>query len=432
MISCHAMAKPSRLIAFYLPQYHPIPENDEWWGEGFTEWRNVSKAKPLFSGHYQPHVPADLGYYDLREEDTRVAQAELAKEYGVEGFCYYHYWFNGRRLLERPLEEVLKSQKPDFPFCICWANENWTRRWDGEEQQVLMKQEYSEADDRAHIRSLIPVFEDKRYIRIDGKPLFLVYRTENMPDPARTAEIWREEARNAGIGELYLCRVESIGRCDPHEINFDAALEFAPDWMSRGGRLTPNSESPLAPGETMGKVCKNNSVHSYQELADNMLAKEIPEYQWFRCVTPSWDNCARRKKNASIFVGSTPQIYGDWLHGAIDITRACLSGDERIIFINAWNEWAEGNHLEPDQMHGLAYLEATRKALEDGWQSGQADEGGEYELVRYRYQIKMLEGRVARRDQAMKDLLQSTSWRITVPLRWVKQCLLDIKNRFSD
>lgn len=425
------MENLSRLIAFYLPQYHPIPENDEWWGEGFTEWRNVSRAKPLFGGHYQPHVPADLGYYDLRDEETRIAQAELAKKYGIEGFCYYHYWFNGRRLLERPLAEVLKSQKPDFPFCICWANENWTRRWDGEEQQVLMKQDYSEEDDRAHIRSLLPVFEDKRYIRIDGKPFFLVYRTENMPDPARTAEIWREEARKAGIGDLYLCRVESVGTCDPNEINFDAALEFAPDWTCNGPRLTADSESPDEPGATMGKVCKKNYVHSYQTLADNMMGKEIPGYQWFRCVTPSWDNCARRKKGASIYAGATPQKYGEWLRGAIDITVDSLSGNERIVFINAWNEWAEGNHLEPDQKHGLAYLEETRKALDESALSGITQDGRVRELVKYKYRLQVLERRLLTAEQKMEALLNSTSWRVTVPLRWFKQRLLDIKKRFS-
>ena len=234
-----------RLIAMYLPQYHPIPENDEWWGKGFTEWRNVSKAKPQFKGHYQPHLPADLGFYDLRVEESRIAQAELAKQYGIHGFCYYHYWFNGRRLLERPLEEVLKSGKPDFPFCICWANENWTRRWDGEEQNVLMKQVYSEEDDRNHIRDLFRIFKDRRYIRVNGKPVFLVYRTENIPDPKRTAEIWREEARRAGVGELYLVRVESIGGCDPVSIGFDAALEFAPDWQRKGPRIMPEQESAL-------------------------------------------------------------------------------------------------------------------------------------------------------------------------------------------
>ena len=184
-----------RLIAFYLPQYHPIPENDEWWGKGFTDWRNVARAKPLFRGHPQPHLPGELGCYDLRDSRARAAQAALAREHGISGFCYYHYWFSGKRLLERPFQEVLSSRKPDFPFCLCWANENWTRAWDGRNQEIIVEQTYSHEDDRAHIRTLVPAFRDDRYIRIHGKPLFLVYRAEDLPEPARTAAIWREEAQ---------------------------------------------------------------------------------------------------------------------------------------------------------------------------------------------------------------------------------------------
>lgn len=355
-----------RSIAFYLPQYHPIKENDEWWGKGFTEWRNVGKAESLFPGHYQPHVPADLGFYDLRLEETRIAQAALARAYGIHGFCFYHYWFNGRRLLERPVEEILSSGKPDFPFCLCWANENWTRRWDGEDQHVLMEMEYSEEDDRAHIRDLFRFFKDERYIKINGKPLFMVYRTENLPDPARTAEVWREEARKEGIGELYLMRVESIGKCDPETIGFDAALEFAPDWWNKG----PKIESYPAQGyetpeelEAYNEVYANNYVHSYDTLVETMLAKPVPSYKWMRCVTPSWDNSARRKEGAHIFLDAEPKKYRKWLSKIVAETKQRLSGDEQVVFLNAWNEWAEGNHLEPDLKWGRAYLEATRDAL---------------------------------------------------------------------
>ena len=190
------------IISFYLPQYHPIPENDRWWGKGFTEWRNVARAQPLFDGHYLPHLPGELGFYDLRLPAVRKAQADLAMAHGITGFCYYHYWFNGRLLLERPLQEVLKSGTPDFPFCVCWANENWTRRWDGCDDQVLIAQKYGEEDDLVHIRYLCDMFRDRRYIRINGKALFLVYRANRLPDPVRTAAIWREEARRAGVGEL--------------------------------------------------------------------------------------------------------------------------------------------------------------------------------------------------------------------------------------
>src|SRR6266581_5637616 len=228
-----------RVIAFYLPQYHPIPENDAWWGRGFTEWTNVTKARALFRGHYQPHLPADLGFYDLRLAETREAQAELAREHGIHGFCYYHYWFNGRRLLERPFDNVLASGKPDFPFCLCWANESWTKAWDGC-GDYLIEQQYSELDDRRHMRWLVKAFDDKRYIRIDGKPLFLVYRASDLPDSLKTTTIWREEAKKSGVGEIFLAAVESNfpeERRDPTKLGFDAAVEFQPDWFNLGQPL---------------------------------------------------------------------------------------------------------------------------------------------------------------------------------------------------
>lgn len=440
----------TRLIAFYLPQYHPIPENDEWWGEGFTEWRNVTKAKPLFSGHYQPHVPADLGYYDLREEETRIAQAELAKQYGIEGFCYYHYWFKGQRLLERPLEEVLKTEKPDFPFCLCWANESWTRRWDGKDKHILMKQEYSEEDDLQHIKMLLPVFKDKRYIRVNGKPLFLVYRAENIPDPARTSEIWREEARKAGVGEIYLCLVESFVKYDPNKIGFDAAMEFAPDWWNKGAqlKLDPEQFSHSHVKDNIAEVCNSNWIHSYQQLADTMLDKKVPEYKWFRCVTPAWDNWARMQKGAHVFLGSTPDRYKEWLSAAVENTTSRFVGDERVVFINAWNEWAEGNHLEPDQKFGHGYLEATRRALdeselaEDSRRPDAPDEvrmgqfmsqlvNNDQPVSNQEKQVYKLESRLAFRDEQIAELRNSTSWRLTVPLRWVMTKILALKDVFS-
>ena len=359
---------PLRMIAFHLPQYHPIPENDEWWGKGFTEWRNVCKAKPLFPGHYHPHVPADLGFYDLRLEEARVAQADLAREYGISGFCYYHYWFNGKRLLERPVEEILASGKPDFPYCLCWANENWTRRWDGEDSFILREQIYSDEDDRAHIQDLLRFFKDPRYIRVGGKPLFLVYRTENMPDPARTAEVWREEARKAGIGELYLVRVESIGRVNPYNIGFDAALEFAPDWSKMGPEV--RSYAPGEPElpeivELPSEVYEKNYTRSYVELMEQMLEKTQPPYPWFRCATPSWDNSARRSEKAVIMLGANPTRYRQWLEKIIYKTMVTNRPSERLVFVNAWNEWAEGNHLEPCIKWGRSYLEATKTGLEN-------------------------------------------------------------------
>ena len=358
------MTSQARIIAFHLPQFHPTPENDEWWGKGFTEWTNTAKALPLFPDHYQPHVPADLGFYDLRLPEARRAQADLAREHGIEGFYYYHYWFNGRRILERPFNEVLASGKPDFPFCLCWANENWTRVWDGGEKNVLLQQNYSDADDLAHNQSLMLSFRDPRYIRIDGRPLFLVYRTELMPDPARTAAIWRDAAIKAGIGDLYLARVEGFQRgVDPAEIGFDAAVEFAPSWDVGTPKFTKGVAGSLSRAGVLPKSFADNDVINYSAVAQAMAARPPARYKQFRCATPMWDNSARRKQGARILVDSTPAQYEAWLKSLARQTLADKSGDDRIVFINAWNEWAEGNHLEPDLKWGHAYLEATSRAL---------------------------------------------------------------------
>ena len=357
-----------RSIAFYLPQFHPIPENDEWWGKGFTEWRNVTKARPQFPGHYQPHLPADLGFYDLRLTEVREAQAELARQHGIHGFCYYHYWFNGRRILERPFNEVLASGKPDFPFCLCWANENWTRVWDGGVNHVLLEQKYSAEDDLAHIQSLIPAFRDERYIRINGKPLFLVYRAELIPDPIRTTAIWREAAIKAGIGDLYLARVESYDSVHMNingtSLGFDADVEFAPfSWNLGNVKFHGSFHRALAAVGLLPKGFINNRVVDYDAMVRGMLSRPDVDWTRFPCVTPSWDNSARRK-NASIFFGSTPEKYEAWLRKIVAKTSQRCAGDEKIVFINAWNEWAEGNHLEPDLKWGRAYLEATLRGLQ--------------------------------------------------------------------
>lgn len=357
-----------RPIAFYLPQFHPIPENDAWWGKGFTEWTNVVKAKPLFPGHHQPHVPADLGFYDLRLPETREAQADLARESGIFGFCYYHYWFNGKQLLDRPFNEVLASGKPDFPFCLCWANENWTRTWDGKENNVLIEQKYSEEDDRQHIRSLADAFRDERYIRVNGKPLFLVYRATKIPDPRRTTAIWREEAQKLGIGDLYLCRVESFRdeRSDPEEIGFDAAVGFQPDW--------PTLKNPLRRGRfwhysrrlgISSEAYQQHRVFEYQTVVESALMKSPPPYKYYPCVTPCWDNSARRETKGVIFKDSRPDYYEQWLRTTIDRFEPS-SPEENFVFINAWNEWGEGSHLEPCQRWGRAYLQATRRAIMNG------------------------------------------------------------------
>lgn len=357
------VSKTIRPIAIYLPQFHPIPENDAWWGKGFTEWTNVVKAKPLFEKHYQPHLPADLGFYDLRLQEVREAQADLAKQYGIYGFCYYHYWFNGRRVLERPMNEILKLSRPDFPFCLCWANENWTRRWDGYDKDVLLKQEYNFADDKQHIHYLCKIFQDKRYIRIDGKPLFIIYRSELFPDIRKTTQIWREEALKLGIGDIYLARMESFTSEDPTELGFDAAIEFQPDWRN----FPPKKKATLLERVKYKLLDIDNPYHinrifEYREFIDSMLNKLKPTYKRFPCVVPSWDNSARRQKQAAILDNSTPQLYEEWLTAIVN-QFIPYSSDENLLFINAWNEWAEGNHLEPCQKWGRAYLEATLRAV---------------------------------------------------------------------
>jgi GT2 family glycosyltransferase len=346
------MNRRARLIAFYLPQYHPIPENDLWWGKGFTEWTNVVQANPLFSGHYQPRIPADLGFYDLRVAEARQAQAELAKEYCIYGFCYYHYWFNGKRLLNRPVDEVLFARIPDFPFCLCWANENWTQAWDGLDQNVLIRQNHSHEDDVRHIHWLVGPFRDPRYIRINGKPLFIVYRANILPDPLGTAATWRKEAKRLGIGDIYLAMVENrVGEeemPDPREIGFDAAIEFQPD-----GLFMP---APLK------RLDGHGCVFDYAQVVEKMCSKSAAPFKRFPCVNPGWDNSPRRRSNQTIIHDSTPQLYQKWLETVLNKSTP-HSSEEDIVFVNAWNEWAEGAYLEPDQKWGRAYLEATRKAL---------------------------------------------------------------------
>lgn len=359
------MSQSLKPIAFYLPQFHPIPENNEWWGLGFTEWTNVTKAKPLFKEHYQPRLPSDLGFYDLRLSEVREAQANLARAYGIHGFCYYHYWFNGKRLLERPFQEVLDSRKPDFPFCLCWANESWSRRWDGSEKEVLMQQVYSEEDDRNHIRWLARAFQDPRYIRINDKPLFLVYLASQLPNPKKTAEIWREEAKKLGIPDLFLCRVETHNekREPPELIGFDAAVEFQPDIMHFGrslqqGRLW-NVRRSLGLAE---KIFGQWRIFDYPYVAQRMMELPEPSYLRFPCVMPAWDNTARRGEAAFVLHNSSPEAYENWLKFTVQRVQSKpeLSGH---FFINAWNEWAEGAYLEPDRKWGRAYLEATKRGI---------------------------------------------------------------------
>lgn len=354
----HRKVKPQdnmRLIAFYLPQFHSIPENDRWWGKGFTEWTNVTRARPLFENHYQPHLPADLGFYDLRVPEVREAQANLAKQYGIHGFCYYYYWFAGKRLLHRPLDEMLHSQAPDLPFCLCWANENWTRRWDGAEQDILMAQEHSPENDRAFAEDLIQFLADPRYIRVQGKPLILVYRVDILPDPLGATQRWRAVFRERGIGEVHLCAAFTFGmNSDPAEFGFDAGVQFPPHGVS----------AKIYKPHEVGAGDFTGNIYEFTDVVKNSLAVPMPkDYSLYLGVMTGWDNSARKRKAANIFLNSGPEVYERWLHGCIEKTIERYQGDEQLIFINAWNEWAEGTHLEPDQKYGHQFLTATHNAL---------------------------------------------------------------------
>lgn len=367
----------TRVIAFYLPQYHPIPENDRWWGKGFTEWTNVSASKPRFSGHYQPHLPADLGFYDLRVEETRIEQTKLATRYNIAAFCYYHYWFNGKRLLDRPLNDVLKTGKPDFPFCLCWANENWTRAWDGLEREVLIKQDYTEADARAHIEWLLDIFRDDRYIKIGGRPVFLIYRLDNIPNTGDFIRGWRSAARAQGFPDLYLCAVKNgFVQLSDEEIlgnGFDAVVDFQPNrndfpkprTLSTRLQRIARQILPDAVYQRLKVSVSANNIVNYRAMVDGIMAKHWPKkYRKFPCVFPSWDNSARRK-SPTIIQNDDPALYQRWLTRAIENVQP-YPPEERLVFINAWNEWAEGCHLEPDRRFGHAFLRATAAAAHGG------------------------------------------------------------------
>jgi 2-polyprenyl-3-methyl-5-hydroxy-6-metoxy-1,4-benzoquinol methylase len=343
-----------KLIAFYLPQYHAIPENDLWWGEGFTDWRNVARATPSFDGHYQPRVPADLGYYDLGLPGILERQAQLAGEYGIHGFCFYHYWFDGHRLLERPLEQMLVRRSPSFPFCICWANENWSRRWDGSPHELLMEQPYSEGFAERFIRDALGILTDPNYIRVAGAPLLLVYRADLIPDARRVTDCWRRIFRQETGLELHLTMVEYPQIPYRLPAGFDSTVEFAS--VDR----TPVLDPEQMPGLRAGFVGR---LEDYRAVACHALLRGCANYPFYRSVMSGWDNTARRGMEARIVINGGPDAYEDWLRSAVALSMAESRKQAPLVFIFAWNEWAEGAYLEPDQKNGHGYLQATRNAL---------------------------------------------------------------------
>ena len=355
--------KKIRVIAFYLPQFHPTPENDEWWGKGFTEWTNVGKARPLFRGHYQPRVPADLGYYDLRLPESRIAQADMAREYGVEGFCYWHYWFgNGRQLLQRPFEEVLASGRPDFPFCLAWANHSWEDKQfsrDGN-HRMLMEQLYPGDEDYvAHFRHLLPAFQDPRYIRVDGKPLFVVYNPGELPDARHFIEVWQREAARHGfqmhfVGHTYHTADAEKYRAD----GFDATiLVHLFDVFKKDFSLASRVSIKLQ------RILFHRGQHiDYGRASRYFVTDDDRRDDCYPTIIPNWDHSPRSGRRGHILVKSTPERFE---RHAVDAFQHVLDKDEqhRIVFLKSWNEWGEGNYIEPDLRFGRGYLEALARAL---------------------------------------------------------------------
>lgn len=351
-----------RMLAFYLPQFHPTPENDVWWGRGFTEWTNVARARPSYAGHYQPHLPADLGFYDLRLADSMRRQADLAARYGIEGFCVYHYNFGARRMLSTPMDVIAANPDIAFRHCLCWANENWTRHWDGGSREVLLAQEYDRATLDGVIADILRAAADPRYIRVDGKPLFLVYRPLLIPEPAAFAAAARAAFADAGHPGVHLVYVESMEAVDaklrPADIGFDAAVEFPP----HGRAMPANDEAAIV------KQGWTGYRYDYARTVLAFLDRPGVPYARYPAVFPSWDNTPRQPLRGTSFDGAEPELFGLFVAEKIEEARRLLppnqseDGGARILFVNAWNEWAEGAHLEPDGGFGHRWLEALRDA----------------------------------------------------------------------
>jgi lipopolysaccharide biosynthesis protein len=352
-------APRARVIAMYLPQYHPIPENDRFWGRGFTEWTNVTKAKPLFPGHLQPNLPSDLGFYDLRVPEVRDAQAELARDAMVEGFCYYHYWFgNGRRVLERPFDDVLASRQPTLSFCLCWANESWSGVWHGAPDQLLIEQTYPGLEDAAaHFECLLTAFRDTRYVRVDGKPLFVFYRPEQIPDLAGMVALWRKLAREANLPGLHLLGNYENGDFDPASGLDGWMRTHMPrrvQWVSRRRTVAwlrhwyaRQRGWPLR--------------FDYRELAAAFTSVTFDDRE-YPVVMPNWDNTPRSAQNGMVYENADPERFRVVLRHAIESVRRRPSSS-RLVFLKSWNEWAEGNYVEPDVRFGRAWLTVLRDEL---------------------------------------------------------------------
>ena len=373
-----------RIIALYLPQFHPIPENDEWWGKGFTEWTNVVKARPLFRGHYQPRLPADLGFYDLRLPEIREQQAALAKDAGIEGFCYYHYWFgNGKQLLERPFNEVLQSGSPDYPFCLCWANHDWTNKtWKKgsslRQDSMIMKMEYSMDDHRNHFYSLLPAFKDHRYIKVDGKPLFAVWAPRNIPEAKRFIDLWQQLARENGLEGLHIVgHTDNTGKAlagkKANYYSADMVMDYYQSVLDLGFDAVISSGYRRAMGLAEGRLrmmwkmlttktfAPSYTKMDYSRLMDHYYVAEDGEENVYPTLLPQWDRTPRAGRKAEILVDSTPEKFQHTMEKALELV-ASKAPEHRLLFLKAWNEWGEGDYVEPDQKYGHGWLEAMKNA----------------------------------------------------------------------
>ena len=376
-----------RIIGLYLPQYHPIPENDEWWGKGFTEWTNVVQAKPQFRGHYQPRIPADLGFYDLRVPEVREQQAELAREAGLEGFCYYHYWFgNGKQLLERPFNEVLASGRPTLPFCLCWANHDWTNKtWikgaSMKRDSMIMKMEYSADDHRRHFMALLPAFRDKRYITVDDKPLFAVWAPNDIPQVEQFIELWQQMAQENGLPGIHFVgyTANASGRSvSGKKLSLWAVDESAEHYnilLSKGFDAVMSSGLFRAQSVHQGKLrmltyylAKNTFLPASNrtDYAKTMKHYYVPEDAWenvYPTLLPQWDRTPRAGIRTNPLTNSTPEKFQKTVEEALALLKA-KQPEHQILFLKSWNEWGEGNYVEPDQKYGHGYIQAIRQAIE--------------------------------------------------------------------
>jgi lipopolysaccharide biosynthesis protein len=340
-------APKARALAFYLPQFYPTPENDEWWGPGFTEWTNVVQAKPLFDGQYQPRLPTTLGFYDLRVPEVREQQAQLAGAHGIEGFCYWHYWFHGRRLLGRPFDEVLRSGSPALPFCLAWANQTWSRRWHGAGQadEVLVEQTYSAEDDLEHASYLADAFADPRYVTVDDRPVFLIYAPHDLPEPHRTTDTIRHAALERGLPDPYLIGLNLLKPdADTRPLGFDITLNFQPIFTAVPGAWD-----------------KGLKIYDYPIAVRSMFAQQR-SFPHHPTLIVGWDNTPRRKTEGVAMINATPARFREQLERLVESVQH-QQPEQRLVFLNAWNEWAEGNYLEPDDRYGMEWLEAVRSVL---------------------------------------------------------------------